>query len=165
MENKIKKIYLVKVSSNLHEAPVNTKYFILEGNQIYATNKQEILNSSQNIIGYIFFFFSWKLKTDSCAIFPHDESLYLFHNNTFIEIEKNSVQIKKFLFWRIITIKKGSNLPIFIKLFTPPYRWLSNDGMFPETVEPLIDFLIDVNDNYDWKLSKIKKLYQYISKT
>lgn len=163
MENKLKKIYLVKVSPNLHAASAKSRYFMLEENQIYTTNKEEILSSPQSIIGYIFFFFSWKFKTEFCVIFPHNESLFLFHKNTYIEIERNSVQIKKILFWSIITIKKGNDLPIFIKLFTPPYRWLFNDGMFPEAIEPLIDFLIDVNDNYDWKLSNIKKLYQYIS--
>ncbi|MFH2044114.1 MAG: hypothetical protein ABIK92_03090 [Pseudomonadota bacterium] len=44
------------------------------------------------------------------------------------------------IFWRKIGFFTSAG-PASIKVHTPPWRYLGNDGMFPEDVEPVIHLI------------------------
>ncbi len=156
-----KDIFLKRNYPNGYGKP---EYYKLTNKQLLKISQEEALANPQNILGYMMYFLSWRFEQQYCAIFIYEDCFWIFYNNNFIKIKEQSIKIKQILPFKTAYINKDDHNPLILEVFTPPYRWLFNDGMFPEEVEPLIDFLIDINQDYDGKLSVVKNLPALLKK-
>lgn len=73
---------------------------------------------------------------------------------------------QKFLFWNRAVFMNNNKVVARIEYFTPPLRFLADDGMFPESVEPINDILNDISEKNDYleKIEFLKKQGSIVTK-
>jgi hypothetical protein len=76
------------------------------------------------------------MKKRHMAIFGLDQSMYLDVGNGPSKIIDCSGPVTGALFWHTVSVKTTDGVWI-AKVFTHPLRYLENDGMFSEEVEPI----------------------------
>jgi hypothetical protein len=52
-----------------------------------------------------------------------------------------TITYRKFLYWLFVTIRRPHVLAVRYRILIPPLRYVFNDGMFPDEVEPLYEIL------------------------
>ncbi|WOE43181.1 hypothetical protein [Acinetobacter chinensis] len=135
-------------------------YYKLKDNMIEKCSIDEVKKKPERILGFYSHFYTWSLEKKDAAIFLYNDIYVLFYNKEYTKLTQDNIEIKHFFNFSKITIKSKSSQPIIIKILTPPLRYLSNDGMFPEMVEPFISELKDIIYSY----SERKEIYNTLSK-
>jgi len=96
--------------------------------------------------GYLFPFRDFSLKRKSVVAFGNDRSIFIDVGGGAAELAISKVLVRWGPLWRKILVPTTTG-EIEIKVFTPPTRYLANDGMFPEDVEPLVHMLDKLCDS------------------
>jgi hypothetical protein len=90
--------------------------------------------------GYLFPFRDFSLKRKLVVTFGNDKSIFIDVGVGAVELATDDVLVRWGPFWRKVAVPTTTGVTE-IKVFTPPTRYLTNDGMFPEDVEPLVHML------------------------
>jgi hypothetical protein len=96
--------------------------------------------------GYLFPFRDFSLKHKSVAAFGNNRSIFIDAGAGAAELVIGEVIVRWGPFWRIVVVPTTTGV-VEIKVFTPPTRYLGNDGMFPEAVEPSVHMLSQLCDS------------------
>lgn len=88
---------------------------------------------NSKISGFYYNFYNWRLDREVAILYYKNDALYLYYQNSRIDIK--SVKVRKFLFWKNIIV----NNIIHINIYTPIRTIFLMTDQFPEAVEPIFD--------------------------
>ena len=136
-----------KPSLLLHEyAPNHSggRLFRYDGQRV-EEDRSIALSSDRVFNGYLVPYRESLTIKRSAVIFGREGKIYIDLSDGAHELLQAQAVIKHRLFGRTIEIQTSAG-PREIKVFTPIWRHLTNDGMFPEDVEPLVHLMIELTN-------------------
>jgi hypothetical protein len=144
----------------------NGGYFKLVGNSLVEISKAEVLTRPEKLCGWSIYIWTWQLKKKRIAIFLHRDVIWMFLNGQYFPIHPKDFFRKTFLFWTRAVFMNEGKVIARLEYFTPPLRYLNDDGMMPESVEPLNDILNDLSkkDDYIEKIAFLKQQGNIVAK-
>lgn len=114
------------------------------------------------LLGFYFTFYTWSLQKKEATLFIYKNIFILFYQKEYTKITPNNIKINSSFNLKKISINLPLSHPIIIKIFIPPFRYLNNDGSFPEIVEPFSATLEGILNNYAQKIRIFKNLAKEI---
>ena len=90
--------------------------------------------------GYAVPFLHFSMKRKVAVFFAADAKLFMDLGSGPTELIPQPASVSGMAFWRKVHVQTASG-PVVIDVFTPPFRYLGNDGMFPEDIEPMVHLL------------------------
>jgi hypothetical protein len=103
------------------------------------------LSSQRAFNGYLVPYWESLATKRSVIIFGREGKLYIDISGGAHELLPVHAAIRNRIFGRTIEIHTSAG-PRKLKVFTPFWRYLTNDGMFPEDVEPLVHLMRELTD-------------------
>lgn len=95
---------------------------------------------SESFTGYVTPYIGFCFKRKMAVFFCDSEKIFIDYGTGAAELIPSGTKVYNFIFWRKI-IFQTSDGQSNLKVFTPPWRYLLNDGMFPEDIEPVIHLI------------------------
>ncbi|MFW1837185.1 MULTISPECIES: hypothetical protein [Acinetobacter] len=152
-------IFILNIPPNMYGK--NT-YYKLKGEKIEKCKFDEVKEKKEKLLGFYFTFYTWSLQKKEAALFIYNNIFILFYQKEYIKITPNNIKINSLLNFKKISINLPLSQTIVIKIFTPPFRYLNNDGSFPEMVEPFSATLESILNNYTQKIRIFENLAKEI---
>jgi hypothetical protein len=131
----------------LHEYGPNQsggRLFRYNGHQV-ELDESISLTSDRAFQGYLVPYWESLAKRRTAIVFARDRKLYLDLSSGAVELLPEAAVVRHRLIGRTITVHTSAGLKE-IKVFTPAWRHLTHDGMFPEDVEPIVHLMRELTD-------------------
>lgn len=90
--------------------------------------------------GYAVPFLHFNFKRQVAVFFCADARLFMDLGAGPAELAPQPASVSGIAFWRKVHVQTATDL-VTVDVFTPPFRYLANDGMFPEDIEPIVHLL------------------------
>ena len=104
-----------------------------------------VLNSRHAFQGYLIPYWESPFNKQVAVVYACDGKLYLDLSSDPVELLPVRAEIRHRLTGRTIAVHTSAGIKE-INVFTPFWRRLSNDGMFPEDVEPIVHLMRALTD-------------------
>lgn len=99
------------------------------------------------INGWLFNYFDFGFGKHSCVIFGREQMIFIDYGCGPKNLSDGQFEIyqKRWVMFVKQGIRFNNGEVVSLDAFVPPWRYLSNDGMFPDEVEPLYSVLKRIN--------------------
>ena len=114
-----------------------------DGAQIVRLKRE--IGSGEVFQGYAVPYRDYRLRERVVALFAKASKLFVDVGTGAVELLPRSATTTGMALWREVRVDT-SNGSLLLQVFTPPHRYLLNDGRFPEDVEPIIHLLRQLTD-------------------
>jgi hypothetical protein len=114
------------------------------------------LTSDRSFHGYLIPYWESLAARRTAVVFAREGKLYLDLSDGAVELLPVPADIRHRLVGRTIAVHTSAGLKE-IKVFTPAWRHLTNDGMFPEDVEPIVHLMRELTD----KSTRARFIYRF----
>jgi hypothetical protein len=135
-------ITLVEYPPNASRAPA-CRY---DGRAVVRLNRE--MGLSERFHGYAVPYRDFGLRRRLVVVFARDGKLFIDLGKGPVELLPQPASITGAVFWHWIQVHTSAG-PASLDVFTAPHRHLTNDGMFPEDVEPILDLMRKMSDQHE----------------